>query len=104
MRVLVQRPIGPPRRQGPCCPTVSVVGLVTLLLRREGEPDDIQGMPGEETLVLVRFDDVIRWRDDEAEVGNGRAVIAKGAERTDLGHGTSRTARRQGLWDRSIVR
>src|SRR4029078_4003300 len=94
MRVLVKGPVGPPGCQRPSRPPVFVVGVVALLIGRKGEPDGVQGIPSEQALVLVRPDDVIGWRDDEAEVRNGRAVVAKSAERTDLGHGTSRTGTR----------
>ena len=35
-------------------------------------------------------DDVIRRCHDEREVGDGRRIVAKGTERADVGHGTSR--------------
>ena len=90
MRVLAERPVGPPGGQRPGRLPVSIVRPVAGFGARQVEPDDVRRMPLQETLVLIRSDHVIRWRDDEAEVRNGRTVIAKGTERADLGHGTSR--------------
>ena len=89
MRVLVQRPVRAPRGERAGRPPVAVVELIARLVAGQVEADDVRGMPRKQAFVLIGPDDVVRRRDDEAQVGNGRRIVAKGAERTDLGHGTS---------------
>ena len=106
MGILVQGPIRPPRGQDAGGPTVAIVGLVAGLLDRQVEADDVGRVPGEQPFALVRTDDVIRRCHDEREVGDGGRIVAKGTERTDVGHGTSRRrlSSRRLCRDRRIVR
>ena len=90
VRILVERPVRAPRRQGPGRPPVAVVGCVTGLLGRQVEAHDVGRVPGHQPLTLGGVDDVV-WRgDDERQVGDGRRVVAERTERADVGHGTSR--------------
>jgi hypothetical protein len=89
VRILVECPIGAPAGERPGGPPVAVVGLITGLLGRQVDTDDVGRVAGEQSFALGRTDDVVWRRHDERRVGDGRGVVAKSAEGTALGHGTS---------------
>jgi hypothetical protein len=94
--ILVEGPVGTPHRERPGRAPVPLVGFLAWLGSGQVEADDIGGMAGEEPSMLLGADDIVWRRDDRADVGNRLGCIAKGAERTDLGHvslGTERPRR-----------
>jgi hypothetical protein len=105
MRILVERPIGAPARERPGRPTIPFVRAVTGLLAGQIEPHDIGRMTRQQAFLLGAPDDVVGGRQDQPLVGHGRGVVAQGAERTDVGHGTSpQTGMTGGSRDDPIVR
>ena len=91
MRVLVERPVGAPRGERPGRPPIAVVRARRRARRRAGRGGRRwPGAAASRRACSSGVDDVVGRRDDRREVADGRTVVAEGAERTDLGHGTSR--------------
>ena len=86
-RILVERPVGAPRRQRPRGPPVAVVLAVAGLLERSVEPDDVAGCRGTAGADRSASRTSYGGATTAAEVADLIRVIAEGAERTDLGHG-----------------
>ena len=106
MGVLPERAVRPPARQRPSGTSVSIVRAVSRLLDRQVEPDDVRRMAGDEALARRRVDHVIGRRHDRSEVTDTRRLVAQGAERSEIGHGSFRDdgTRPAGSGDDPIVR
>ena len=105
MRILAERAVGAPGGQRPGGAAVPLVGLVTRLLGRQVEPDDVGRVPGDELSAVFLVNDVVRRRDDVREFSDDGRVEAEGSKWSDLGHGVLVGDLRRGRWwKESIVR
>ena len=95
-RILVERPIGPPRGERPGDPPVAIVLAVADLVGGRVEADDVAVVPGDQAAPVVRREHVVRRSHDRRRVPDRLGVVAKGAERTDLGQRAPRMEARLG--------
>ena len=103
VRVLAERAVGAPGGQRPGGAAVPLVRLVTRLLGRQVEPDDVGRVPGDELCAAFLVDDVVRRRDDVREVSDDGRVEAKRSKWSDLGHGVLVGDLRRGRWWKEII-
>ena len=83
----MERAVRPPGRERPGRPPVALVLAVTRLVVGRIETHDVALMTSSQLSPIRLRQDVVRRRDDRAEVTHGLGRVPEGTERTDQRHG-----------------